>query len=228
MGWGTRENWSVAGEGRTGSVSGPPQSEAGGREVGGARSTVEAGYCRRREGALLSLGLLQRQGGVSAGRRQTPDQLRDRQRGLSRKAKREPRVRFSLLKDTVWREDILPHAYRSGRATGGAPGLDGGTVQSLERGEGAAQVRAKRQPALQEKTYRAQPGRRVLMPKAEGKTRPGGMPPSRDRGAPRAVQLGREPSLEADCAEGSCGFRPPRDAHPAVGAIGEGLSPAPP
>ena len=70
-------------------------------------------------------------------RLQTPDKIRDLQRGLDRKAKRAPRCRFSLLNDKVGREDSLQPAYRTVRANGGAPGLDGVRLASRERGERA-------------------------------------------------------------------------------------------
>ncbi len=161
-------------------------------------------------------------------RLQTPDKIRDLQRGLYLKAKREPRFRFYLLNDKVWREDILQHAYRSVRANGGAPGIDGVTFQSIESGEGEAQFLAKLQQELKEKTYRAQPVRRVFIPKADGKKRPLGIPTIRDRVAQMAVKLVSEPIFEADFEDCSFGFRPKRDAHQAVGAIREALSTAHP
>ena len=161
-------------------------------------------------------------------RLETPNRIRDLQRGLYLKAKREPRFRFYLLHDKVWREDILKHAYRLVRANGGAPGIGGETFQSIENGEGEAQFLSKLQQELKEKTYRTQPVRRVYIPKADGKKRPLGIPTIRDRVAQMAVKLVIEPIFEAGFEESSYGFRPKRDAHQAVGAIRQALSQAHP
>ena len=157
-------------------------------------------------------------------RLKTPDKIRDLQRGLYLKAKREPEFRFYLLHDKVWREDILQHAYRLERGNGGAPGIDGVTYQSIENGEGEAEFLSKLQRELKEKTYRAQAVRRVFIPKGDGKQRPLGIPTIRDRVAQMAVKLVIEPIFEADFEECSFGFRPKRDAHQAVGAIREALN----
>jgi RNA-directed DNA polymerase len=113
---------------------------------------------------------------VIAVRLETPEKIRDLQRGLYLKAKREPTFRFYLLQDKVWREEVLRHAYRLERSNGGGPGIDGVTFQSLESGEGEAQFLAGLRQELKEKTYRPQPVRRVYIPKADGKRRPLGMP----------------------------------------------------
>ena len=144
-------------------------------------------------------------------RLETPNQIRDLQRGLYLKAKREPKFRFYLLHDKVWREDILEHAYRLVRANGGAPGIDGVTFQSIESGGGEAQLLSKLQQELKEKTYRAQAVRRVYIPKGDGTNRPLGIPTIGDRVAQMAVKIVMEPIFEADFEDCSFGFRPKKD-----------------
>jgi RNA-directed DNA polymerase len=157
-------------------------------------------------------------------RLETPNKIRDLQRGLYLKAKREPKFRFYLLQDKVWREDIVQHAYRLVRANGGAPGIDGVTFQSIESGGGETQFLSKLQQELKEKTYRTQAVRRVHIPKGDGTNRPLGIPTIRDRVAQRAVKMVIEPIFEADFEDCSFGFRPKKDAHQAVGVIREALS----
>lgn len=156
-------------------------------------------------------------------RLQTPEKIRDLQRKLYLKAKSEPKFRFYVLADKVWRVDILQHAYRLVRANGGAPGIDGESFQTVETGEGEAKFVATLQQELKEKSYRAQPVRRAYIPKADGKQRPLGIPTIRDRVAQMAVKLVIEPIFEADFEDCSFGFRPKKDAHQAVGAIRQAL-----
>ncbi len=161
-------------------------------------------------------------------RLETPEKIRDLQRKLYIKAKSEPKFRFYTLADKVWREDTLQHAYRLVRANGGAPGIDGESFQSIETGKGEAKFLTTLQQALKEKSYRAQPVRRVYIPKAAGKKRPLGIPTIRDRVAQMAVKLVIEPIFEADFEDCSYGFRPKRDAHQAIAAVRQGLYKAQP
>jgi RNA-directed DNA polymerase len=106
----------------------------------------------------------------------TPPKLRRLQEALYTKAKQEPAYRFYLLYDKVYRADILAHAYRLAKQNGGAPGVDGVTFEDIETG-GVERWLAAVGEALRTGTYRAQPVRRVLIPKPGGTgERPLGVP----------------------------------------------------
>ena len=62
----------------------------------------------------------------------TPEPIRQLQRKLYAKAKQEPKFRFYLLYDKVYRADLLRHGYALAKATGGAPGVDGKTFAAIE------------------------------------------------------------------------------------------------
>src|SRR5438034_6519568 len=104
----------------------------------------------------------------------TPSRIRELQIKLYRKAKNEPQYRFYLLYDKVYREDILAHAYELVRANKGAPGVDGQTFADIELQGLAGWLKGIREE-LDNKTYRAQPVRRVVIPKPGGDERPLGI-----------------------------------------------------
>jgi RNA-directed DNA polymerase len=153
----------------------------------------------------------------------TPETIRTLQRKLYAKAKQEPAYRFYALYDKLSRADILGHAWRLVRSNGGSPGIDGTTFEAIERGAGVDGFLRELARDLQDKTYRAQPVRRVMIPKADGSPRPMGIPTIRDRVAQMAVKLVIEPIFEADFREHSYGFRPKRSAHAAVDDIANAL-----
>jgi len=147
----------------------------------------------------------------------TPDNIRELQRKLYRKAKQEKEYRFYLLYDKVYRVDILNHAYRLVKANKGAPGIDGETFDSIEEKEGGAEKYLEEIAGeLKRKDYKPQAVRRVYIPKAAGGKRPLGIPVIKDRVVQMAVKIVIEPIFEADFQNNSYGFRPKRSAHQAV------------
>jgi RNA-directed DNA polymerase len=145
----------------------------------------------------------------------TPDRIRTLQRKLYLKAKAEPQFRFYQLYDKVWRADILAHAYALARANAGAPGVDGMTFAEIEAA-GREEWLDRLREELRQKRYRAQPVRRVMIPKPGGGERPLGIPTIRDRVVQTAVKLVIEPIFEADLDDSAYGYRPKRGAADAI------------
>ena len=150
----------------------------------------------------------------------TPEQIRELQRKLYQKAKQEPKFRFYLLYDKVFRLDILGHAYDLVKANKGAAGVDGQTFERIEETErGAQEYLENLAQELRAKTYKPMPVRRVYIPKADGSKRPLGIPTIKDRIVQMATKIVIEPIFEADFQENSYGFRPKRSAHQAMDDI---------
>jgi RNA-directed DNA polymerase len=149
---------------------------------------------------------------------ETPARIRDLQRALYLRAKKERHFRAYALYDKVHRRDILAHAYALAKANGGAPGPDGCTFAAMEA-VGREVLLEELREELRTKTYRPGPVRRVYIPKLNGGERPLGIPNIRDRVVQTAVKLLLEPLFEADFEPDSYGFRPKRAAHDALDAI---------
>ena len=149
-----------------------------------------------------------------------PVKLTTLRQKLYRKAKLEPKFRFYVLYDRIYRRDVLISAYQIARANKGAPGVDGVGFKDIEgNADGVEGFVDEIHESLRSKTYRPSPVRRVWIPKPDGRKRPLGVPTIRDRVVQTAVLLIVEPIFEADFMDCSYGFRPGRSAHEALSEV---------
>jgi len=153
----------------------------------------------------------------------TMDAARQLQRALYRAAKASTTRRFHALYDKVYREDLLARAWGEVKANGGAAGIDGATIETIEQ-EGVEGFLGKLAEELREGRYRPQPVRRVYIPKADGRQRPLGIPMVRDRVVQAAAKVVLEPIFEADFRDSSYGFRPKRSAHQGMEQLRQGVN----
>ena len=149
-----------------------------------------------------------------------PLKLRELRQKLRTKAKQEPNFRFYSLYGQVCRSETLRAAWEQVRANQGAPGIDGVSIEQVERSEESLGAFLQQlETELKGRTYRPGPVRRTYIPKPDGRLRPLGIPNLRDRVVQTAVVLVLEPIFEADFLECSHGFRPGRGAKGALETI---------
>ena len=128
--------------------------------------------------------------------------------------KYDGRVRnlMDLIHHPQWLRVAAERALR--RSHDKAPGIDGVTAHEFREGfEG--RIEALRLE-LKRGTYQPQPARRVMIPKANGKLRPLGIPCMRDKIVQEAIRMALEPIFEVEFHDNSYGFRPNRSTHHAV------------
>jgi RNA-directed DNA polymerase len=120
---------------------------------------------------------------------------------------------FSLI-DKAVRPATLDIAWQRVARNKGAAGVDG---QSIERfAAQSARYLQELQRSLTEGSYRPDPVKRVEIPKADGKTRPLGIPTVKDRIVQTALKMVIEPIFEVQFRPGSYGFRPGRGCKDAL------------
>ncbi|MGQ0444322.1 MAG: reverse transcriptase domain-containing protein [Beijerinckiaceae bacterium] len=145
----------------------------------------------------------------------TPSSIQKLQTALHAKAKEEPEYRFYLLYDKGYRGDVLQHAFACCKANKGAAGVDEERFEDIEA-YGVERWLGELAEDLRKKTYRPQAVRRVYLKKPNGKLRPIGIPPIRDRVVQTAAVLVLTPIFEADLPAEQHGYRPERNALTAV------------
>ena len=144
------------------------------------------------------------------------------QKKLYQKAKQERKYKFYVLYDKMFIPYMLQEAWKSVKANGGAPGVDGQTINEVEQ-LGVDNYLKKLGEELRDQTYQSQAVKRVMIPKANGGERPLGIPTIRDRIAQSVCKMILEPIFEADFEESSYGFRPGRSSKGAMSAIKKNL-----
>ncbi|MBF5058588.1 group II intron reverse transcriptase/maturase [Candidatus Neptunochlamydia vexilliferae] len=136
---------------------------------------------------------------------------------LGQKAKREPKFRFYSLYGHLVRKDVLWTAWKISKRNKGAAGIDGNTFKDIEESpEGVQGFLTNLQTSLKEKTYRADPVKRVYIPKGNGGQRPLGLITIKDRIVQTTLLLILEPIYEPDFQDCSYGFRPNKSALEAI------------
>lgn len=150
------------------------------------------------------------------------ERVRDFQRKLYRKAKREPGIRFYVLYDKVGLPHFLREAYKRVKANGGVPGVDGVTFAEIES-KGLTNYLTEISAEIKQESYRPLPVKRVFILKSNGKKRPLGIPTIKDRIVQMSCKLVIEPIYESDFEDSSYGFRPKRSAEGAIKEIKRNL-----
>lgn len=153
-----------------------------------------------------------------------PNWVFELRRTLYCKAKQEPKYQFYTLYGLICKPEVIEAAWCMVSRNNGAPGVDGVSIGSIRSSASRKkEFLDKIGQELLEKTYQPKAVKRVLIPKANGKMRPLGIPTVRDRVVQAAVHIVIEPIFEADFLECSHGFRPGRSAHDALQAIKAGI-----
>lgn len=108
----------------------------------------------------------------------------------------------------------LNQAYRRVKANKGSPGTDGMNV--VELGKHIREHKEQFIKSLLDGSYKPQPVRKVMIPKAGGGERQLGIPSAIDRLVQQAILQVLQPYYDREFSENSFGFRPARSAHDAI------------
>ena len=139
--------------------------------------------------------------------------------GVREAAKKRRQERFTALLHHV-SVDLLRDSYYALKRQA-APGVDGVTWQEYE--SGLENRLADLHNRVHRGAYRAQPSRRVYIPKADGRQRPLGIAALEDKIVQQAVVTILNQIYEVDFQGFSYGFRPGRSPHQALDALTVGI-----
>ena len=139
--------------------------------------------------------------------------------GVREIARRDKKQKFTALLHHVTVELLRDSYFQLKRKA--APGVDGVTWQQY--GEGVEARLADLHERLHRGAYRAQPSRRVYIPKADGRRRPLGIATVEDKIVQQAVVTVLNAIYEEDFLGFSYGSRPGRSQHDALDAVVVGL-----
>jgi RNA-directed DNA polymerase len=139
--------------------------------------------------------------------------------GVREAARRDKGLKFTALLHHV-NERLLLDSFRLLKKEA-APGVDDMTWKEYEQGveERIADLHSR----VHRGAYRAQPSRRVYIPKPDGRQRPLGIAALEDKIVQQAVAMVLHQIYEEDFLGFSYGFRPGRGAHDALDALTAGI-----
>src|SRR5512136_473728 len=140
--------------------------------------------------------------------------------GVRQAAKARKRERFTALLHHLTRELLRDSFYSLKREA--AAGVDG--VRWTEYESGLEGRLADLHSRVHRGAYRAQPSRRVYIPKSDGRQRPLGVAALEDKIVQRAVVTILTQIYEGDFKGFSYGFRPGRSPHQALDALSVGIT----
>jgi RNA-directed DNA polymerase len=140
-------------------------------------------------------------------------------RGVRKAATERKQERFTALLHHVT-VDLLQDSFNALKRRA-APGVDGMTWREYETGLEGRLIDLHNR--VHRRAYRAQPSRRVYIPKADGRQRPLGIAALEDKIVQQAVVTILNQIYEVDFKGFSYGFRPGRSPHQALDALNVGI-----
>lgn len=166
--------------------------------------------------------------GLAKGNLPESNALRTQSRGgapsalerVRRAARRDRKQRFTALLHHVYDNERLRSSYFALKRDAAA-GIDGQTWRAY--GEQLEDSLLDLSERVRRGAYRANPARRVFIPKADGRQRPLGVPTLEDKLVQRAVVEVLNAIYESEFLGFSYGFRPGRSPHHALDALCAGI-----